>query len=155
MTGGGSRGVAVALLTVSALLGFAATAQPATGLAVLALATVPALFAVPPGGRLWLGLVVVAISGAVAVLGDLGDDAWAWAAVGGLAVAGVTIATRGAGWAPLGSRYDATSDDTAGGDKGDDPRQLWQALDRGEDPTGTDSPRTPDANRGPDAPQVD
>lgn len=155
MTGAGSRGVAVALLAVSALFGFVATAQPATGLAVLALATVPALFAVPPGGRLWLGLVVVALSGAVAVLGDLGDDAWAWAAVGGLAVGGVTIATRGAGWAPLGGRYDTTSDDTADGGGGDDPRQLWRALDRGEDPTGADSPGTPDANRRPEAPDVD
>lgn len=151
MTIGGSRGVAVGLLALSALFGFVATAQPATGLAVLALATVPALFAVPPGGRLWLGVVVSAISGAVALLGDLGGDASAWASVGGLAAAGVTIATRGGSWPPLGGRYDTASD--AG--HGDDPRQLWRALDRGEDPTGADSPTTTEGNRGPGDGPVD
>ena len=149
MTRGGSRGLAVGLLAASALLGFVATAQPATGLAVLALATVPALFAVPPRGRLWLGLVVTAIAGVVAILGDLGGQASAWAAVGGLVAAGVTISARGRGWPPLGARYDTSP----AADRGDDPRQLWQALDRGEDPTGADSPEPTTGNRrSPDAP---
>jgi hypothetical protein len=149
MTRGGSRGVAVALLAASALLGFAATARSATGLAVLALATIPALFAVPPRGRLWLGLVVTAIAGAVALLGDLGGQASAWAAVGGLVGAGVAISARGRGWPPLGARYDTSSDPG----RDDDPRQLWRALDRGEDPTGTDSPEPTTGNRRPpDAP---
>jgi hypothetical protein len=138
-----SRSVAVGLLAASALLGFVATVQPATGLAVLALATVPALFAVPPGGRLWLGFAVTAITGTVALLGDLGGEPPAWAAVGGLVVAGVTIAAKGRGWPPLGARYDAGAE----GDQGDDPRQLWRALDRGEDPTGPDSPEPTEANR--------
>lgn len=138
-----SRSVAVGLLAASALLGFVATAQPATGLAVLALATVPALFAVPPGSRLWLGVVVTGISSAVALLGDLEGQAPAWAAVGGLVVAGVTITARGRWWPPLGARYDPATD----GDRGDDPRHLWRALDRGEDPTGSDSPEPTEANR--------
>lgn len=137
-----SRGVAVGLLAVSALVGFVAAAQPATGLAVLALATIPALFAVPPRGRLWLGLVVAAMGVAVTALGDPGDDAIAWVATAALATAGVVIAAKGRQWSTLGRRYDPTADV----DRRDDPHELWRALDRGEDPTAGDSPGTSAGN---------
>jgi uncharacterized membrane protein (TIGR02234 family) len=134
-------------------------APGARALALLGLAAVAAL----PAARGWLRtavgvLVVLAGAGSLAVLGwvladplgaarhsevlrlerhltgtpDLG--AWPYAAALGallLAAAGVLVVVRGRQWADLSSRYDAP---TAA------PRpaaeaSLWEALDRGEDPT--------------------
>jgi len=106
-----------------------------------------ALLATKRLGRLLVG-VVVALSGAIMVAGGvagwLTDGAdyqqvtvthlWpAASVVGGLAafVAGALAAARGHRWAAMGAKYDAPGaakplEDDAG---------VWDALDRGEDPT--------------------
>ena len=61
-----------------------------------------------------------------------------WRAVTGaggllLAAAGALVAVRGRRWAGLGRRYDAPAARPAAVPTG--PAQLWDALDRGEDPT--------------------
>lgn len=69
--------------------------------------------------------------------------AWPWVAVlGGLlfALAGLLTVLSGRGWPAMGARYDAptrkaTARQRAVADRGT-PAELWQALDRGEDPTG-------------------
>ena len=63
------------------------------------------------------------------------------AAAGALvAAAGTLIAVRGPHWAGLGRRYDAPSVAAPSGarrpaERGPAQRRLWEALDRGEDPT--------------------
>jgi uncharacterized membrane protein (TIGR02234 family) len=77
--------------------------------------------------------------------GPAGDGtAWPWvAAAGGLVVlaAGALTAARGRRWRAMSGRYEAPSgrNGTAGGS----PRRVvdphvaqWEALDRGDDPTG-------------------
>lgn len=135
----GSRSWVIALLAASAAAGFAASAESATGVALLALATIPALFAVPARGRPALGVVVGAGGLVAAVLGDLGGAGSA-AAVG-IVGAGLLIAFRGVSWTGLARRYD----ETPASRQSAEPVDLWRALDRGEDPTGPNSP-------GPDSP---
>ena len=78
--------------------------------------------------------------------GDVRTTAWpAVTAAGGLllAAAGLLTALRGRSWPALGARYDAPARSAQG--RGTAPRtepvrperSLWEALDRGEDPTAT------------------
>ncbi len=119
------------LLGLAALSGLAAPTEAATGLALLALATIPALFAVPPRARLVLGVAVSGIGLAAALLGDLGSSAAAWTSVVALVAAGALTALRGPRWPSLARRYG----DAAGAESRGEPVDLWRALDRGEDPT--------------------
>jgi Tryptophan-associated transmembrane protein (Trp_oprn_chp) len=121
------------LLAVSAVAGIISEAGPADGLVVLAVATAPALFAVPPRGRLPLGLVVVAAAVLAPVLSADEADLAAWAAAAALAGAGALLAWRGPSWPPLSRRYERGASPA---EATSDPRDLWKALDRGEDPTG-------------------
>ena len=60
-----------------------------------------------------------------------------------LATAGLLVAVRGRSWSALGRRYDAPAAPPAAAGETD----LWAALDRGEDPTGTQDP--PGSGTGP------
>ena len=129
------RGPVLVLLAVSAVAGLTSDAGAASGLTVLAVATAPALFAVPPRGRLPLGLVVVTAAVLAPLLGADAADPAAWAASGALAVAGALLAWRGPSWPPLSGRYERGAS-APRAEAASDPRDLWKALDRGEDPTG-------------------
>lgn len=128
-----SRPTVITVLVISAACGLLSTSDAGTGLALLALASVPAVFAVPPTARPWLGGALVAIGAAAAALGDLGPDGLAWSAVATLSAGGVLIAVGGRRWPALSGRYDSTA--SGGPAPAADPTQLWQALDRGQDPT--------------------
>ena len=148
-----SRPGVIALLALAALLGWTSPGPAGTGLAVLSLATIPAIFAVPPGGRPWVGGVVVLMGGAAAALGDLGDGWRAGASVLVLAVAGSLTVIGGASWPGMSRRYGPRSGRSAAGlDAGADSIELWRSLDRGEDPTvpgdapGSDDRETPTGN---------
>jgi uncharacterized membrane protein (TIGR02234 family) len=62
---------------------------------------------------------------------DLGG--WPFVAILGgllLVAAGLLVAVRGRGWAALAAKYDAPAEQTPPGEA-----SLWDAIDRGEDPT--------------------
>lgn len=133
-------------------------AGPVRALALVVLAAVPALAATRRTGRTVVGVLLVlagtaAGGAAVQVLVDPGGVLPAGAeevtatgrpllAVAGAvvtAVAGAVVAARGRRWAALSQRYDAPS---SGGPAPETGRtgpvegpELWDALDRGEDPT--------------------
>ncbi len=141
-----SRRAAIALLVAAALLGIISSADAGSGIAVLAVATVPALYAVPPRARPWLGGSVAVIGTAAGVLGEIGGDPWAWCAMASLVAAGVVIALGGRAWPALSGRYGSSSGRGQG--MSDDPTELWRELDRGHDPTvapprDTSTPKTP------------
>ena len=129
----GSRFLVVVLLGASAVAGFAAASSAASGLAVLALAVIPALFAVPPPGRPLVGSAVLIAAVLVAATSDGSPELASWLAVAGLLLAGSVTVWRGRSWAPLGSRFHDTG--AAGQTTSADPADLWKALDRGDDPT--------------------
>jgi uncharacterized membrane protein (TIGR02234 family) len=135
-----------------------ATVQP---FAFLAVAGVAALPATRRWGRLAVG-VLVALAGtavvaysvrafaspepAAAARGvfapDLQTTLWPVVSVVGgllLVLAGLLVVVRGRGWASMSSRYDAPSARPA--KPASQEAALWEALDRGEDPTR----RRPDA----------
>jgi uncharacterized membrane protein (TIGR02234 family) len=74
---------------------------------------------------------------------------WLLAVVGGVlvALAGAAALLRGAAWPGMSSRYEnaAPKQARAAADTGT-ARDLWDALDRGEDPTDLTDPADPDAN---------
>jgi hypothetical protein len=112
-------------------LGGATAPRPAgaSALALVALAGAAAVLAARGWMRRLVG-VVLFVTGVAAVV--LGVAAPAWAAVlGGVAVAvgGVWVVGRGPGWSRLSERYVRDSPPS------DAPHALWDALDRGEDPT--------------------
>ena len=147
-----SRGVVLALLVMSAAAGFAASSNAASGLALLSLAALPAMFAVPPKGRAALGALLVVVAVLVSASAALSDDVFAWASAAALMGAGIVLAWRGRSWPSWGSRYTAAStrdrrepsgepSGERSGERSDEPVDLWRALDRGEDPTASkDSP---------------
>ena len=134
-----------------------ATLAPGTrALALLGLAGVAALAATRDWGRLAVG-AVVALAGAgicvvliqvladpaaavlerspgdVAVTSRLALGGWPYVALlGGLLLlaAGLLTVVRGRSWSALGARYDAPTEP-----KPPSEASLWDALDRGEDPT--------------------
>jgi hypothetical protein len=125
-----SRGAVLVLLIGAAGCGFAASSSAATGLALIALAGIPAVFAIPPRGRGVLGVLLVGVSVLAAVFAEPGTDALAWACVLALVMSGTLTAWRGRTWSALGARFGA-SNSTGPKDSG----QLWRELDRGIDPT--------------------
>lgn len=125
-------------------------------LALVGLAGVAALPATRTWGRTLVGaLVALAGLGAAAVVvraladrphalartspltdahiaGAPGFGSWPYVALLGAALlvaAGLLVAVRGRSWASMSERYDAPAAQPAG------ERSLWEALDRGEDPT--------------------
>lgn len=113
-------------------------------LAVVALAGAGALPATRRAGRALVGLLLVASGLGVAVGGGYGLVAVAgvaavWPALcvlGGLAVAaaGAAAVVRGRRWHTMGTRYERPAHRPAPG-SGTTASELWDALDRGEDPT--------------------
>jgi uncharacterized membrane protein (TIGR02234 family) len=121
-------------------------------LALVVLAGVAALFATRRAGRLVVGALlllagVAAAAVAVGVLADplgaLPDDASAAASTGrpllalagavAAALAGALTVARGRSWPALGRRYEVPAARPPAAR--DEPPALWEALDRGEDPT--------------------
>ena len=130
-----SRRVVIAMLAAAALLGLVSSADAGSGIAILALATVPALIAVPPRARGWLGAAVIAIGVSAGALGDLSGDLWAWCSIVALVLAGTLIVVGGRTWPGLSGRYSPSVDSVAAGAPDHDPTELWRELDRGRDPT--------------------
>ncbi|WP_432829262.1 Trp biosynthesis-associated membrane protein [Dactylosporangium sp. CA-092794] len=114
---------------------------PALG--VVALAGAGALFATRAAARLVVGILLL-LSGAgvvVAALLTLGDGAGvAWpllCVLGGLLVLGAGAVTVRAGrsWPGMGARYERPAAPAKRPDRPVSQAELWDALDRGEDPT--------------------
>ncbi|HET8662477.1 MAG TPA: Trp biosynthesis-associated membrane protein [Micromonosporaceae bacterium] len=110
-------------------------------LALVALAGAGALVATRGAGRRAVAVLVLLVGvGLVAGggygLGGVPGVRAVWPAaclLGGVLVAGAGVAAlrRGRDWPALDSRYDRRPPVT----RGDTPEELWNALDRGEDPT--------------------
>lgn len=123
----------------------AGTVKP---LALLSLAGAGALLATKRWGRTAVGVLVVAaaVGSAVAaiVAGDPSaagtihqEPAWRLVTVAAalpILAAGLSAAARGARWSVMSARYDAPG--TAKPRAQDPDVALWDALDRGDDPTG-------------------
>jgi hypothetical protein len=115
---------------------FVGSAQP---LALVGLAGVAALAATRKTGRVLVGLLVGAagIGVVAAILHALVDTSvglggWPYAAIAGgglLVAAGALVVVRGRSWSSMSARYDAPVQKPPG------EASLWDALDRGEDPT--------------------
>lgn len=112
-----------------------------TGVSLLALVqTATVALALVERARQWWRVEV----GALADTAEVTTTWWPVMSLAGLACvlgAGVLVLARGTGWAGLSSRYDAPADarrQRSGADRGADP-DVWQALDRGEDPTRDDT----------------
>ncbi|MEV8514714.1 Trp biosynthesis-associated membrane protein [Dactylosporangium sp. NPDC051484] len=119
---------------------------PALG--VVALAGAGALLATRAAARLVVGALLI-LSGAgvvVAALVTLGDDVkvvWPLlCTLGGLVVlaAGLVTARAGRSWPGMGARYERLSAAEKKPDRPASQAELWDALDRGEDPTSGDHP---------------
>jgi uncharacterized membrane protein (TIGR02234 family) len=127
-------------------------------LGLVGLAGVVALAATRRLGRTLVGLVLLATGVGVVLtvltadlltaarrLDGLADDVpaalsgWGWGTAAGgllLALAGLLTVVQGRSWAALGQRYEApTSPATTVPAAQPTERSLWEALDRGEDPT--------------------
>ncbi len=76
----------------------------------------------------------------VGVRTDAPATPWPWLCLAGgvlLALTGVLVALRGRRWAEMSGRYDPPTTRAAEPVDGEQAeRRLWEALDRGEDPTG-------------------
>lgn len=69
--------------------------------------------------------------------GAAATSAWPWLALTGgvlLALTGLFVTVRGRRWPGMSQRYQAPGAALPGHQR--DPRAVWEALDRGEDPTG-------------------
>ena len=144
-------------------------------LGLVALAGVVAIPATKRWGRTAVGLVLALVGAGVvaAVLGVTSDivtaaqdtdvvreaggaegestrrTVWPYACLlGGLAIlaAGLFVAVRGRRWAALGRRYDAPATQAA---EPAPERDLWEALDRGDDPTAADAAAADPEGQGP------
>jgi uncharacterized membrane protein (TIGR02234 family) len=120
-------------------------------LGLVGLAGVVAIAATRRTGRVVVGVLialaglgVVAAASAVDVVaeagrvadGEVGVTPWRAVTVAGgvlVAAAGALVAVRGRGWASLGRRYEPPA--AAAAAAAAPERELWEALDRGEDPT--------------------
>jgi hypothetical protein len=154
VTGGLERPAPLPSETVSA--GAAEVAPAVRALGVVVLAGAPALLAVrgrlraavggvlllAGAGALWATVGVVRDPGAAVAAGaDVAVTSRPWlalaAAVGAIAV-GALVVVRGGSWPALGRRYEAPAARRAAATGPvADGAQAWDALDRGEDPTGT------------------
>jgi MFS family permease len=114
-------------------------------LAVVAIAAAGALLATRGRGRALVGVMLVAIGVAIVAAGGYGvtlADSPGWplvTALGGLLVAasGAFALARGRHWPAMGTRYDR-SDTNRSGYWPTTSQDVWDALDRGEDPTVSD-----------------
>lgn len=149
-----ARRTAIAALVVSAGCGLLAASDAGTGIALLAMASVAGLFAVPPAARRWLGATVIVIGAGASVLGDLGGDVLAWCSAAALSVAGALIVVGGPSWPALSGRYGPAGGGADGQSPADGPKDFWQALDRGHDPTVTEPHDTSDDTNPPGGPDV-
>jgi Tryptophan-associated transmembrane protein (Trp_oprn_chp) len=119
-------------------------AQAVRPLALLALAGAAALLATKRWGRIAVGIVIVAaglgsaVAAAVAKAPHGSENLPAWRVVAIVAaapvvLAGAAAAARGYRWSVMSARYDAPG----ARQRVQDPDvALWDALDRGDDPTG-------------------
>lgn len=130
--------VALGLAAAGCGLLFVASAVPpepagAGALALVAGAGAAAALAARGWLRRAVGVVLL-VMGLVAVVRSAGGPAW-WGVAGGVvtAAAGCWVAVRGPRWARWSGRYERPGGGTDGGDV--PARALWDALDRGEDPT--------------------
>jgi hypothetical protein len=127
------------MLVVSAvlLLGLGHGVTAARGGGLFALAAVGGVLATRRFGRRLVGVVTVLVGVLVVVTGG------AWSVVTGgllLVLAGAGTAWRATRWPSMSGRYDAgaAAASAAGVDPARRSHDLWDALDRGEDPTRQD-----------------
>ncbi|WP_055587108.1 TIGR02234 family membrane protein [Peterkaempfera griseoplana] len=136
-------------------------------LALVGLASAVAVFAVRRAGRLAVGVLVTLAGAGAAVAAAAGaadtsavdakaarsaaltavtarhvtHTAWPWLAVAGgvlLCAAGALTLARGRDWPAMSSKYEAPAGRAAAPRRREStPSDLWNALDRGEDPTAT------------------
>jgi uncharacterized membrane protein (TIGR02234 family) len=122
-------------------------------LGLVGLAGVVAIAATRSWGRVVVGVllalaglgIVVAAAGVDVVVeagrvaqGEVGPTPWRAVTVGGgvlLVGAGVLVAVRGRRWSSLGRRYEPPAAEPVAPAPAAPERELWEALDRGEDPT--------------------
>jgi tryptophan-associated transmembrane protein len=103
-------------------------------LALVALAGAGAALLVRNKGRIALGCVLLVIGAALVAVG-LTPTRWAALTAGALVVAGaLLVVLRARRWPQPRSRFEAPVRTGTGGPTGS-PRDAWDALDRGEDPT--------------------
>lgn len=127
VTSGQINGLPVPVTDVS---GRSLRPLPAAG-GWVALAAVPAILATRVVGRRIIS-VILALAGIAAFVGGMGYlPASALGAAGGLALAvlGVWTFVRTPGWPGMSTKYERTKSTTG------QTRDVWAALDRGEDPT--------------------
>jgi|tagenome__1003787_1003787.scaffolds.fasta_scaffold20418506_2 hypothetical protein len=117
------------LLGAAAALGFAASEAKMTSVALLCLAAIPASVAVPGKWRVLVGVLVATLPVGVLITSDI--EPIAAVATAAAVVAGVLLVWRGRSWGPLTARYAQRSDEAEAAE----PRDMWNALTRGEDPT--------------------
>jgi hypothetical protein len=103
-------------------------------LGLAGLAGVLGIVASRGAGRVLVGVLLVAIGAATCAVSfeHLAGTAWPWLALAGgvlLAAAGLLVTVRGRRWSSLGRRHEPPSARPVA------ERDLWEALDRGEDPT--------------------
>jgi hypothetical protein len=125
-----------------------ALASAVRPLALVALAGAAALLATKRWGRVAIGVLLVAAGVGAAVAAAVAKDPsaagtlhhlLAWRIVAIIAAlpvvaAGLAAAARGMRWSVMSARYDAPG---AVRERAQDPDvELWEALDRGDDPTG-------------------
>lgn len=134
----GAAAGAVGLLAVGAALLFLASAvaprpSGAGALALVSLAGSAAVLAARGWMRRLVGSLLV-IAGVAAMFLGLVTAAW-WAVLGGLATTagGGWTAWRGSAWSRMSQRYERAGAVPPG--PGGSTQALWDALDRGEDPT--------------------
>jgi hypothetical protein len=121
--------VALGVVAVGAAIALTVTRQPAA-LALVAVAGAGAAFLVRTWARVLIGLVLVVVAAAMIGTG-LAPIRWAQLAGGSLiAIGGLAMVLRARRWPRPRSRYDAPARKAGG-----TPRDTWDALDRGEDPT--------------------
>ena len=113
----------------------ASVAPAAAAAAWIAFAGIAGVIATRAWGRVLVGVVLLlsAAAGAVSVV-DAWTTPWAPIALAGLAAAGAAgllAVVHGRRWPALGTRYERTP----AVDGAADERAVWDALDRGEDPT--------------------
>ncbi|HZN18697.1 MAG TPA: Trp biosynthesis-associated membrane protein [Micromonosporaceae bacterium] len=119
----------------------AALAPWLPALALVGLAGAGALVATRGAGRRAVAVLLLLVGVGLVAGGGYGLSAAAGARAGWptaclfggvlVAGAGAAVLRRGRDWPALGSRYDRRPPVT----RGDTPEELWDALDRGEDPT--------------------
>jgi hypothetical protein len=121
--------VALGVVAVGAAIALTATRQPAA-LALVAVAGAGAALLVRSWARVLIGLVLLGVAAAMLATG-VSPTRWAQL-VGGVLIAlgALAVVLRARRWPQPRSRYEAPDRRPTG-----TPRDTWDALDRGEDPT--------------------